>query len=151
MISSGGDKVWHIIASVSLVAAICTCVAAIRSARQVRLRSERSGESFETFFEHFSGEQISEHLCLVIYRYLQRLVIRDFPVRPTDDLTKVYGIGKYAGVGFLEAIDDLCDELGIEVPSNEELSSVVNELGSVRKVEDLVRLFSHLQRRASQM
>lgn len=108
-----------------------------------------SGASFVTFYSHFSGNGVPERLCRAIYEYLQELNIRDFPVLPEDDLYKVYDIGDDAGTEFDEVVEGVCKKLGITVPSDDEVSAVISEIGIVRRVGDLVRMFARLLKRRS--
>ncbi len=101
---------------------------------QKKLKQERQGENFTTFMNHFSAEEISEDICFQVYSYLQDSDIKfhDFPIHPTDDLGKVYGISE----------EDI-DESVLEIARNCscQISSINNirEMNSVRTVEDLVR------------
>lgn len=144
---------WPIITSIGIVAAGLSCAAAFRYAQHAKLKRERAGESFETFLRHFSNDQVSEPLCFIVYHYLQGLLaIRNFPVLPEDDLSEVYGVGEFMGVGFDDVIEDLSEKLGIEEPSDSEFRLIAAEIGSMNKVKDIVRLFSRLlQRQTGQM
>jgi hypothetical protein len=108
---------------------------------QKKLKEERQGENFTTFMNYFSEEEISENICFQVYRYLQNSDIRfnDFPVHPTDDLGKIYGICE----------EDL-DEAVLEIAKNCEcqISNINNnrELNPVRTVEDLVRFLMSFDR-----
>jgi hypothetical protein len=132
---------------IGFIAAGFALLSIIHSVRQEVLKRARTGESFETFFRYFSNERVSKKLCLVIYEYLQGWAIRDFPIRPTDNLTEVYGIAMDEPEGFEEVVEDLYEKLRIKVPSNKELALVVEEIGPIYKVEDLVRMFSRLLER----
>ena len=142
-------EIWGIIVAVSIVAAIYACIFAVNYAWQISLKRARKGATFQTFLRYFANEQHSERVCFTVYRYLQGLLaIRDFPVLPTDDLDKPYGIGGYGGVGFDEVIEDISEKLGIKVPTKDEFYSVATEIGSVNRVEDLVRLFFRLSEKS---
>lgn len=127
-----------------------TLLSIIHSIRQAGLKRFRAGESFETFFRYFSNERVSKELCFVIYKYLQGWAIRDFPVRPTDNLTEVYGITMDEPEGFEEVVEDLFEKLKIKSPPDKELALAVEEIGPIYKVEDLVRMFSRLLDRIPQ-
>lgn len=115
----------------------------------LRIRRGRGEASFAIFYQHFSGEGISERLCRVVYNYLQELTMRDFPVLPTDDLFEVYRIGDSMCADIDDVIEDVCEKLSVAVPSDEEVRAVITELGGVGRVENLVRMFARLLERQS--
>lgn len=94
----------------------------------------RDGERKEDFINHFVREGISENLAHFVYQYLQDWMnIKDFPVRPQDDLAIIYGIAD-------EELDDLIIESAktnnLEIPANSDYwgSPVVTVADSIRFV-----------------
>ncbi|WP_353928952.1 hypothetical protein WJM97_11490 [Okeanomitos corallinicola TIOX110] len=108
---------------------------------QKKLKKERQGENFTTFMTYFSEKEVPENVCFQVYSYLQNsdIKLHDFPIRPTDDLGKVYGICE----------EDL-DEAVLEIARNCgcPILNINNnrELTSVKTVEDLVRFLINFQR-----
>jgi hypothetical protein len=108
------------------------------SRREERMVRERGAYSQDQFLEHFSTEAIPERILVEIYRYFQSLQkTKNFPVHPSDDLYKVYGVWN-------EDLDDAVVELarrcGCKTPTNE----TVKGMDRVQSIQDLAKLLSKL-------
>src|SRR5436305_992756 len=59
------------------------------------LRWQRRGESFETFCKGINGVRVPDRILRAVYDRLSNgtFWLRGFPVRATDSLHDVYGIG----------------------------------------------------------
>ena len=61
--------------------------------REYAIRRNRKNDKTEDFFGHFVDMGIPRPLVLSVYTYLQKwTAFDDFPVRPQDDIGKIYGI-----------------------------------------------------------
>jgi hypothetical protein len=106
--------------------------------REKRLAHSRSGQGFETFIAYFSGEDIPRDKLRLVYEYFQSWqFIKNFPVRPSDNLSKVYGI-----------VDDDLDDALIELAARwrAKLPPTFDGLPPVRTVADVVYLLHQLPR-----
>jgi hypothetical protein len=105
--------------------------------RQRRRMSKPGGHSQADFIASFEGDQIPAELLKVTYEYLRKCLPAAFPVDPTDDLGKVYGM-------YEEDLDDAVTT--IASAANRSLTSVKETKDSppVRTVEDLVRFVASL-------
>jgi len=104
--------------------------------KEERLKAQRKGENMETFFASFSNTQVDERLLREVYQYFQGATLsKDFPVRYTDNIDKVYGI---CDDDLDDAILDLANLCGYRTPTTEE----VKHLKPIRTIEDLVKLLA---------
>jgi hypothetical protein len=104
--------------------------------RDKKLADSRRGQGFGDFTAYFSGEDMSLDKLRLVYDYFQSWqYVKDFPVHPDDDLSKVYGI-----------VDDDVDDTVIELAAGwrAKLPATFEGLGPVRTVADVVRLLHRL-------
>jgi hypothetical protein len=104
--------------------------------RDRKLAEERSGQGFNEFASYFSADGIPLYRLRDVYAYFQNWQsVDDFPVRPEDVISKVYGM-------FDEDLDDAAHELAktwrVKFPDPDELQ----QMPPVRTVADLVRFLS---------
>ena len=102
--------------------------------REHRLAKARTGQGFDEFVVYFSGEDIPLYKLREVYDYFQNWQsVKDFPVLPTDDLYKVYGI-----------CDEDLDDAVIELASRcrVRLPATFDGLEPVRTIADVVRLLN---------
>ena len=102
--------------------------------REHRLAKARTGQGFDEFVAYFSGEDIPLYKLREVYDYFQNWQsVKDFPVLPTDDLYKVYGI-----------CDEDLDDAVIELASrcHVKLPATFDGVEPVRTVADVVRLLN---------
>lgn len=105
--------------------------------REQKLADTRRGQGFEDFTDHFSGEDIPVDKLRLVYDYFQSWQsVKGFPVRPNDDLYKVYGI-----------VDDDVDDAVIELAGRwrVELPAMFEGLQPIRTVADVVHLLHQLR------
>lgn len=111
--------------------------------KQVSLKKDRAGYGLIEFKEHFLSIGVSEKISEAIYGHLQGLMSdENFPVQPEDDLTEVYGIGTFSGVGLDEVINDLSEKLNCE--KHDDVQGVF-EAEFNNTVESLARYISFLE------
>lgn len=104
--------------------------------REKKLADSRRGQGFDDFTAYFSGEDIPRNKLRHVYDFFQRWQsVKDFPVHPTDDLYKVYGIVED---DVDDAVVELADRWRAKLPPNFE------GLRPVRTVADVVRLLHQL-------
>ena len=104
--------------------------------REQKMAKVRSGLGFEDFVAYFSGEDIPLYKLREVYEYFQNWQsVKNFPVLPTDDLIKVYGIVD-------EDLDDAVVELANRWRAN--LPPTFEGLGPVRTIADIVHLLNRL-------
>lgn len=59
------------------------------------LAAERTGECFATFRASFDTDDVSDELLRAVYTAVQEWCpVAEFPVRPDDDIERVYGIAE---------------------------------------------------------
>lgn len=72
---------------------IYTVVTIVGHIKDHRIYRSRKDDKIEDFVNHFVGQGVSGSLALSVYNHLQNwMSLKDFPVRPQDDLAKIYGI-----------------------------------------------------------
>ena len=104
--------------------------------RDQKIAKTRSGLGFDDFVAYFSGEDIPLYKLREVYEYFQNWqYVKNFPVLPTDDLIKVYGI-----------VDETLDDAVIELAERwrAKLPPTFEGLGPVRTVADIVHLLNQL-------
>lgn len=96
---------------------------------------ERTNDNFLTFSEHFKNRHIPNEVMAIVYKDLSRSTIaaEEMPVRPSDDLRKVWGFGDDLN----DFVLDLQKQLKIAEKRGDEV--MVEKLNTV---EDLVILLS---------
>lgn len=103
--------------------------------RDYLIRKSRKDDKPEDFTDYFVGEGFSESLVLSVYHHLQDCIgPKDFPVRPRDNVAKIYGI-----------VDDDLDDLVVEIAeANQLVLPLVTGYWQkpVVTVEDLVRFIA---------
>ena len=117
-------------------AALFSAATLVHHYRVKRLAKTRRGMGFDDFLAYFAGEQIPRDKLFVVFEYLQEWQsVKDFPVHPTDDLCKVYGMCE-------EDIDDAVIELAekwrVLLPAEFE------GIDPIHTVAELVRLLAGL-------
>ena len=99
------------------------------------IRRNRKDDKRGDFIDHFVSEGISEPVALSVYKYLQNWMgFDDFPVRPQDNIVKIYGI-----------VDEDMDELIIEIAEANNLvvpDEPDEEQEPIATVEDLIRFIA---------
>jgi hypothetical protein len=97
-----------------------------REPRSVReperlLRWQRRGETFETFREGINGVQVPDRILRAVYNRLSNGTFwrRGFPVRATDSLRDVYGIGDPGNPDVDLLIRDIAAQCGLNVVPSE--------------------------------
>jgi len=96
------------------------------------LRRKRGAERKEDFVKYFVRENIPESLALMVYHKIQSgCFFKDFPVKPDDNLYKIYGIVN-------EDVDDIVIETA--EANNRIVPNVLENQKTVTTVEDVVRL-----------
>ncbi len=105
-------------------------------AKQKELKRKRANYNSEHFSEYFYSDNIPKDFSKIIYKYLQSLLaVNDFPILPRDDLSEIFGIGQFGGVGLDEVIEDITTQLGCDSSAN-----IEGSFGKFdNKVEDLVK------------
>lgn len=95
----------------------------------------RKEDKTEDFMNYFVSEGMSEALVRSVYNYVQKWMgSNGFPVRPRDDIAKIYGI-----------VDEDLDEMVVEIA---EANNLVLPLETdywqkpVETVEDLIRFIA---------
>ena len=80
-----------------------------------RLAAERVGENFDTFRAAFDGEGMLEEAVRAVYEYFQRRVnwMPAFPVRPADDIARMYGI---VDEDLVDAVEEIVRGCGRRLP-----------------------------------
>jgi hypothetical protein len=104
--------------------------------RERKLAESRRGQGFDDFSGYFSGENIPRNKLHHVYDFFQSWQsVKNFPVRPSDDLYKVYGI-----------VDDDVDDAVIELADRwcAKLPPTFEGLRPVRTVADVVHLLNQL-------
>lgn len=95
------------------------------------LKRSRREDKKEDYIQYFEGKNLSKKLALDVHEYLSDWMSQpDFPVRPSDNLSNVYGIVDEDLEDFIQAITETN---GLKLPENSDywLTPVVT-------VEDLV-------------
>ena len=99
--------------------------------REYKFAKARTGQGFNEFVAYFSGEDIPLYKLREVYDYFQKLQsVKDFPVLPTDDLYKVYGI---CDEDVDDAVVELASRCRVTLPATFE---------PVRTIADVVRLLN---------
>jgi len=107
--------------------------------RDRRLARKRTGQGFDQFLAYFSGESIPHNKLREVYEYLQSShSVKDFPVLPTDDLCKVYGICHHEDLD--DAVIELAQRWRADLPRFFDLERPA----PVRSVADLVHFLARL-------
>lgn len=120
----------------SLVAVIA--VNALLRGRDLKAAASRSPYSQEQFLDYFSNDAVRPDVVREVRRYLQTFQgITDFPVRPDDDLYRVYGL---CDEDLDDAVIEIAETCGCATPTNE----AVEGMAPVQSVEDLIKLLSRL-------
>ena len=104
--------------------------------REQRLAKARTDQGFDEFINYFSSENIPRDKLRDVYEYFQNWQsVKDFPVLPTDDLSRIYGI-----------VDDDIDDAVIELAERwrVRLPATFEGLPPVRTVADVVHLLHQL-------
>ena len=103
------------------------------------IANSRRGKGFDDFATYFSALGIPRVKLFQVYLYFQDIQpVKNFPVFPTDDLYKVYGL---ADDDLDETVVDLAEQWGAVLPAR------LDGLGPVCSVEDLVLLLNRLPRK----
>ena len=105
--------------------------------RAQKLADNRRGQGFEEFTAYFSDEDIPRAKLRLVYDYFQKWQsVKNFPVVPNDDLSKVYGI-----------VDDDVDDAVIELADRwrAKLPATFEGFPPVRTVADVVHLLNRCQ------
>jgi hypothetical protein len=106
--------------------------------KERKVKKMRTPNSLEDFIEFFSRKGIPQHILVNVYRYFQDWQgEKDFPVRPIDDLYKVYGI---CDDDIDDTIDDLAESCGCKIPDAED----VKDMPHIRTVEDVTYVLFRL-------
>ena len=135
--------VWLVIGSPFIFIVIVVAINIKYKKKLSNLKQERMYENFETFTQYLAQgtqDEIDKQICLNVYQFLQQLTpIKDFPVRPSDSLWDLYGIG----VPFNIYLDEVIDELSLQCWKRRfvDTGKIPEKLATVR---DLVRFISQL-------
>jgi len=104
--------------------------------RAQKLADSRRGQGLQDFTVYFSGKDIPEDKLRLVYDYFQEWQsVKNFPVLPNDDLSKVYGI---VDDDVDDAVIELADRWGATLPVT------FDGLQPVRTVADVVHLLNKL-------
>lgn len=131
-----------LIAALGGVAAVLAVNSLFRH-KERKIMKEHEGYRVEDFLKHFAEANIPKNILMETYQYLQdSQTTKGFPVCPTDDLYKVYGIWN-------EDLDDAVLELtkrcGYKQPTTEDVA----DLPPVHTVKDLIWLLYRIHERQS--
>ncbi len=98
---------------------------------------ERASDNFLTFLEHFKSRKIHNKVLTVVYDNLSRSTMaKVMPVRPCDDLRKVWG--------FDDDLDDLVIDLQRELAITAKEINQEMVIKRLNTVEDLVVYLSEM-------
>lgn len=133
---------WYQVGRVLLI--VATAIAAGTTytfIKDRRLKNLRKGEGLDSFISYFSREEIPKELLIRVYEFFEDWMnIKDFPIRPGDSLSKVYGI---VNEDLDDAVFKIVKACNYRTPTDEDVKAVP----PVKNVEDLVRFLNTLQRR----
>lgn len=140
--------------SLIIVASIITlifCVFVIKERRkQLILRSRRIGYTADDFSSYFDKENIPTEFSKNVYKYLQSLLgVKDVPIKPSDDLAGVLGIGQVGGVLLDEVIDDVLGPIKDLQWTRHQMDIYAKQHQWSGRVDDLVRLLFFLSQTKS--
>jgi len=86
-------------------------VTVFRRKRIRRIFASREGENFDSFRASFSGNQFTVDILQAVYVLFQQCiddVVEKFPVRPTDSIESIYGMGdEDLGMSILQVVEEL--------------------------------------------
>lgn len=117
----------------SAYAALIIVLQAVSVRRMRRLKRDRAREDFGTFAAHFKNEAVSEEILFGVYSHFQHWVQdKEFPIRPHDSISGVYGI---VNEDFYDLIDSMIGRFGSH-------SAISEEIKQVQTVGDLVRFLA---------
>src|SRR5262245_53024462 len=114
--------------------------------RESALKSSRKNADVHSFISHFQSRGIPETLSRNVYHNLPsiQMIVRDFPVIPTDNLATIYRVGGVSGTPLEEFIDELAPLCGLPIPSFQQVMQLIQEESPITTVEDLVRVLARL-------
>ena len=97
------------------------------------LQKSRPGWGKKEFLDYFLDRQIPENFASIVYDYLcSRALVDNFPVHPTDSVSRVYGICEE---DFVDAVFELSQYLGIDLSRlQENKTNLINETTSVEEL-----------------
>jgi hypothetical protein len=108
-------------------------------ARLARMSAARRGEGFEEFSSQLAGLDLPSSIQRSVFDFLRKRVrVPDFPVRPADELGRVYGIVED---DVYDAAREIAEGCGKMLPERSD-----ENVRSIRTVTDLVR---YVARRAN--
>lgn len=113
--------------------------------KQLCIQAERSGYTAADFASFFEQKGIPISFSTSVYEYLQGLLgVKGVPIKPSDKLDDVLGIGTTGGVLLDEVIEEVLCPLGVKIPPRETIDFFAEKNGWSGKVDDLVRLLFFL-------
>jgi hypothetical protein len=132
--------VWFVVITPLIFFVIVIVINIQYKKKQSKLKQERNYENFDTFVKFFFQEKIKHQVCFEVYHYLQQLSsVKNFPVKPSDILSEIYGVGVPFGI----YLDEVIDELSLQCWKRRflDVKKIPKELNTV---EDLIKFVSAL-------
>lgn len=115
-----------------------------------RISMRRKSYNLGRFESYFEAEGIPEDICEVVYMTLPQFCvggIRDFPVKPDDDLEELYRIGRMGGLTIDLALLEMGKKLNLPLPEDSIVAEIWHEISWTGKAQDVVRYFHVLRKR----
>ncbi len=99
-----------------------------------RIAASRPGENFDTFHSSFAADDIPPEILEAVYAKFQKScsgVVAAFPVRPADDIGRIYGM-------IDEDLDDAMIEVVAELDRQLPPTEILRKMQPVITVRDFV-------------
>lgn len=113
--------------------------------RQADIKKARAGDSVEDFVSHFEKDGIPSDFSRKVYEFLQGLLsVKSVPIRPSDDIEDMLGIGSVGGVLLDEVVEEILVPMSRPMPTRAEMDQYMSNHQWKGDVDGLVRMLFSL-------